>query len=126
MAGRSFQKLLGALDPNVVLLGVSFLPQGAGAITSSQIFGRGVASVAWSTDRYIVTLQDVYPALLAATATLQLATKNDQFCQLGAISLTNKTFEIVVWDVSTAGAVSVAADPGNLIHLHLVFKNSSV
>jgi hypothetical protein len=127
MAGRSFQKLLGAIDPNVVLLGISFLPQGTGAINATtQVFGRGVASVAWSTDRYIVTLQDVYPSLLAATVTPQFATAADQFCQLGAINLTNKTIEIVVWDVSANAAVSVAANAGNLIHLHLVLKNSSV
>lgn len=126
MAGRSFVQLLGAADPGVVLLGISFLPQGTGAISASQISGRGVASVAWSTDRYIVTLQDQYASLLSATATLQLATAADQFCQIGAINLTNKTIEIVVWDVSTPGAVSVAANAGNKINLTLVLKNSGV
>lgn len=126
MAGRSFVQLLGAADPGVVVLGISFLPQGTGAISASQITGRGVASVAWSTDRYVVTLQDVYPYLLSATATLQLATKDDKFCQIGAVDLNAKTIEVVVWDVSGAASTNVAANAGNKINLTLVLKNSGV
>ena len=73
MAGRSFVQLLGAADPGVVLLGISFTPNGTGTIAASDINGRGVASVAWSTDRYVVTLQDQYASLLAANVSLQLA-----------------------------------------------------
>lgn len=131
MAGRSFQKLLGAIDPNVVLLGITFLPQGAGAINvNTQVVGRGVASVAWSTDRYVITLQDVYPSLLGGSCELQLATPAGTSAQFGAINLTNKTIEVVVWDptanAGAGGAVSVAANAGNKIHVILVLKNSSV
>lgn len=126
MAARSFVQLLGAADPGVVILGISFLPQGTGAISASQISGRGVASVAWSTDRYVVTLSDVYASLLSATATLQLATFGDQFCQIGAVNLNNRTVEVVVVDASAGTAGSVAANAGNKINLCLVLKNSQV
>lgn len=126
MAARSFVQLLGAADPGVVILGFSFFPQGTGAISSSQIVGRGVQSVAWSTNRYVVTLADVYPTLLSATATLQLGTAADRFCQIGAVNLANRTIEIVVWDVSDNAPASVAANAANEINVCLVLKNSQV
>ena len=129
MAARSFVQLLGAPDPGVVVLGFSFFPQGTGAISSSQIVGRGVASVAWNagTNRYVVTLADQYASLLSVHATLQLATPDDKFLQIGAVSATNKTIEIVVWDVSgAAGTSSIAANAGNEINVLVIAKNSSV
>lgn len=130
MAGRSFVQLLGAADPGVVILGFSFLPQGTGAISSSKITGRGVASVAWSTDRYVITLQDVYPYLLGGSCELQLATASGVSVQFGAINLANKTIEVVAWDPTAGGgtgaATSVAANAGNKIHIILVLKNSGV
>ena len=126
MAARSFVQLLGAPDPGVAVLGFSFFPQGTGAISSSQIIGRGVQSVAWSTDRYVVTLSDAYANFLSVTATLQTATKADQFCQIGAVNPTNRTIEIRVWDVSSNDTVSVAANAGNEINVLVIAKNSSV
>lgn len=126
MAARSFVQLLGAADPGVVVLGFSFFPQGTGAISSSQIIGRGVASVAWSTNRYVVTLADQYNSILSVQASLQLATADDKFVQIGAVSVTNRTIEIVVWDVSSAATASIAANAGNEINVLVIAKNSSV
>lgn len=126
MAARSFVQLLGAADPGVVVLGFSFFPQGTGAISSSQIVGRGVASVAWSTNRYVVTLADQYNSILSVQASLQLATADDKFVQIGAVSVTNRTIEIVVWDVSSAATASIAANAGNEINVLVIAKNSSV
>lgn len=130
MAGRSFVQLLGAADPGVVLLGISFTPNGTGAIAASDINGRGVASVAWSTDRYVVTLQDQYASLLAANVSLQLANPaaagTDQYAMLGTIDVTSaKTVQIVVKDIS-APAAPVSLSNTNKIHLTLVLKNSGV
>ena len=126
MAARSFVQLLGAADPGVVVLGFSFFPQGTGAISSSQIVGRGVASVAWSSNRYVVTLADQYNSILSVQASLQLATADDKFVQIGAVSVTNRTIEIVVWDVSSAATASIAANAGNEINVLVIAKNSSV
>lgn len=130
MAGRSFVQLLGAADPGVVLLGISFTPNGTGTIAASDINGRGVASVAWSTDRYVVTLQDQYASLLAANVSLQLANPaaagTDQYAILGTIDVTSaKTIQIVVKDIS-APAAPVSLSNTNKIHLTLVLKNSGV
>lgn len=132
MAARSFVQLLGAADPGVVLLGISFFPQGTGTISSSQIIGRGVQSVAWvaagggNPGRYRVTLTDVYANVLSVTATLQLATAAGQFCQIYNVNLANRTIDIVVWDITGAAATSVAANAGNEINVVLVLKNSQV
>ena len=130
MAGRSFVQLLGAADPGVVLLGISFTPNGTGTIAASDINGRGVASVAWSTDRYVVTLQDQYASLLAANVSLQLANPaaagTDQYAILGTIDVTSaKTIQIVVKDIS-APAAPVSLSNTNKVHLTLVLKNSGV
>lgn len=128
MAARSFVQLLGAADPGVVVLGISFVPNGTGAIATSAITGRGVASVAWSTNKYVVTLADVYPSLLSATVTLQLdnatAAGSDQYAVIGAVDLNAKTIEIVVRDVGTPGSTNLSN--ANKVHLCLVLKNSQV
>jgi hypothetical protein len=128
MAGRSFIQLLGALDPGVVVLGISFGPNGSSAIDQTTIRGRGVASVARSAAGvFTVTLSDVYTAVLSATATLQLANSDDKFVSnLGTIDLSAKTIVIRVYDVSGAAFSDVAADANNRINLTLVLKNSSV
>lgn len=128
MAGRSFVQLLGALDPGVVVLGISFGPNGSSAIDQTTIRGRGVASVARSNAGvFTVTLSDVYTAVLSATATLQLANSDDKFVSnLGTIDLSAKTIIIRVYDVSSAAFADVAADANNRINLTLVLKNSSV
>ena len=126
MAARSFVQLLGAADPGVVVLGISFVPNGTGAIATSAITGRGVASVAWSTNRYVVTLADQYNSILSVQASLQLATADDKFVQIGAVNATNRTIEIVVWDVSSAATASIAANAGNEINVLVIAKNSSV
>lgn len=128
MAGRSFVQLLGALDPGVVVLGISFGPNGSSAIDQTTIRGRGVASVERSAAGvFTVTLSDVYTAVLSATATLQLANSDDKFVSnLGTIDLSAKTIVIRVYDVSGATFADVAADANNRINLTLVLKNSSV
>lgn len=128
MAARSFVQLLGAADPGVVLLGISWQPNGTGAVPQSTIAGRGVASVARSgTGTFVVTLQDVYSSLLSATATLQLASADDKIAaNIGAVSVTGKTYEVRLYDLSTGALTDIALDPGTRVNLLLVLKNSQV
>lgn len=128
MAGRSFQPLLGALDPGVVVLGISWAPNGSSAVDQTSIKGRGVASVTRaSAGAFIVTLQDVYPACLSIVATLQLASPDDKFAaNVGTIDLSAKTFVVRIYDVSAGVAADVAADANNRINLLLILKNSGV
>jgi hypothetical protein len=128
MAGRSFIKLLGALDPGVVVLPISWDCNGASNPVATSILGRGVTSVVLSsTGVYTVTLQDVYSGLLAANATLQLATSDDKVTsQIGVVSLSASTFQVRIFDISTGLLANVAAATGNRVNLLLVLKNSSV
>lgn len=128
MAARSFVQLLGAADPGVVLLGISFGPNGSSAVDQTTIRGRGVASVArTAAGVFTVTLQDVYPSCLSAVSTLQLANSDDKFvANIGTIDLNAKTIIVRVYDVSSAAFADVAADANNRINLTLVLKNSQV
>ena len=128
MAGRSFIQLLGALDPGVVVLPISWDCNGASNPVATSILGRGVTSVVLaSTGVYTVTLQDVYSGLLAANATLQLATSDDKVTsQIGVVSLSASTFQVRIFDISTGLLANVAAATGNRVNLLLVLKNSSV
>lgn len=125
MAARSFVQLLGAPDPGVVVLAFNFTPNGTGAIASSAIRGRGVASVSWnSTDNvYDVVLSDEYPSCLAAQATYVLASPDDKIAQVRAVFATSKTIGVCIYDISTGTRGSVSA---GTIHVTLVLKNSGV
>ena len=127
MAGRTFQPLLGALDPGVVTLGISWATNGASAVDQTSINGRGVASVARTAQGvFTVTMQDVYPTVLAAVATAQLATAADIVAQVGTSTLTANGKTIVVSLLAGATATDVAADANNRVNLLLILKNSSV
>ena len=127
MAGRTFQPLLGALDPGVVTLGISWAPNGSSAVDQTSIKGRGVASVARTAQGvFTVTMQDVYPTVLAAVATAQLATAADIVAQVGTSTLTANGKTIVVSLLAGATATDVAANANNRVNLLLILKNSSV
>lgn len=127
MAGRTFQPLLGALDPGVVVLGISWAPNGSSAVDQTTIKGRGVTSVTRnSAGVFTVLLQDVYPTLLAAVATAQLATAADIVAQVGTSTLTANGKSIVVTLLAAATATDVAANANNRVNLLLILKNSSV
>jgi len=127
VAGRTFQPLLGALDPNVVTLGISWAPNGSSAVDQTSLKGRGVASVTRnSAGVFTVLLQDVYPTLLAAVATAQLATAADIVAQVGTSTLTANGKSIVVTLLVGAVATDVAANANNRVNLLLILKNSGV
>jgi hypothetical protein len=125
MAARSFVQLLGAPDPGVVVLAFNFTPNGTGAIASSAIRGRGVASVSWNgTDNvYDVVLADEYPSCLAAQATYVIASPDDKIAQVRAVFATSKTIGVSIYDISTGTRGSVST---GTIHVTLVLKNSGV
>jgi hypothetical protein len=125
MAARSFVQLLGAPDPGVVVLAFNFTPNGTGAIASSAIRGRGVASVSWNgTDNvYDVVLADEYPSCLAAQATYVIASPDDKIAQVRAVFATAKTIGVSIYDISTGTRGSVST---GTIHVTLVLKNSGV
>jgi len=127
VAGRTFQPLLGALDPGVVTLGISWATNAGSAVDQTSIKGRGVASVTRdSAGTFTVLLQDVYPTLLAAVATAQLATAADIVAQVGTSTVSTNTKSIVVTLLAGASATDVAANANNRVNLLLILKNSGV
>lgn len=128
MAARSFVQLLGAADPGVVVLGVSFAPNGTSAVDQASIRGRGVESVTRdNVGLFTVKLADVYPTLLACTATLQLASADDKcVANIGTVDLNARTVVVRIYDISGAALADVAADANNRVNLTFVLKNSQV
>ena len=126
MAARSFVQLLGAADPGVVVLGFNFTPNGTGAIASSAISGRGVASVAWnaSASVYDVVLTDEYFACLSAQASyVDADPPDDRFAKIRAVFATSKTIGVGIYDISSTAYTSVST---GTVQVLLVLKNSSV
>lgn len=125
MANRNFVTPR-CLDKEVIVLAGSFAPNGSSAVSSSSNKGTGWSVVRTSTGLFTITLADSYPSLLSATATLQLATGDDKYVQIGSTDVvTAKTIEIRVWDASGAAVADVSANANNRINFCLVLKNSS-
>lgn len=129
MAGRTFQPILGTLDQQVVLLPISWAPNGANPVVQSTIRGRGVESVTRTgVGIFDVKLQDQYARVLSMHATLQLAVADDKLAaNVGpeTINATTRTVTVRIFDISAPGAADVAPDPQNRINLLLVLGNSS-
>lgn len=124
MANRIFNDCQ-ALEKGVIVLAGSFRPNGSSAPLA--LTGKGIASVSRSgTGVFLVTLEDVYLGFLSLNAQLALASTDDKTCQIGAVSLANKTIEVKVIDISGAAVADVAANAGNVIYLTFILKNTSV
>ena len=103
-----------------VLVSGSFAPAGTGAPTAA--LGDGYTVARTSTGLFTLTLDRVWPSLLSATATVQLATAADTVAQVGVVALTSKTVQI---RTLTAGALAdVAANANNRVNFALKFKRS--
>lgn len=130
MAGRTFQPILGTLDPQVVFLPISWAPNGAGAVAQTSIRGRGVESVTRTgVGTFDVKLQDQYAAVLSMHATLQLNVADDKLAaSVGpeTINASTRTVTVRVYDVSAAAPADVAANAQNRVNLLLVLGNSGI
>lgn len=130
MAGRTFQPILGTLDQQVVLLPISWAPNGANPVVQSTIRGRGVESVTRTgVGIFDVKLQDQYARVLSMHATLQLAVADDKLAaNVGpeTINATTRTVTVRIFDISAPGAADVAPDPQNRVNLLLVLGNSGI
>lgn len=128
MAGRTFQPVLGALDPQVVLLPISWAPNGAGAVDQTTIRGRGVESVTRTgAGTFVVKLQDQYARVLGMFANVQNSGASALFANTGpeTINATTRTVTVRVWD-SAGIPTDQAANAQNRVNLWLVLGNSGV
>jgi hypothetical protein len=113
------------LGKNRVIVAGSFAPNGSSAVSATSNKGKGWTVAHTSTGLFTITLDSVYNQLDSATASLQLATADDKFVQIGAVVLASQTIEIRVWDLSGAAVADVAADANNRINFLFVFRNTN-
>lgn len=113
-----------ATSREVAMIYGSFAPAGTGAPTA--LVGKGITLARTGVGVFRLTLDKVYPTLLAAHLTLQLSTGDDKIMQMGDVDLTAKTIDLRIWDISGAAVVDVAADANNRVNFILAFQNSSV
>lgn len=124
MANRMFQRNIGTLTTNAVIIAGSFAPNGSDPVSAASVEGVGFSVARTSAGLFTVTFQDRYPGLIAAVATLQLATAGDQKVEIGSYSEANKTLQIRVWDIGDAAVADVSADANNRINFICFFRNS--
>lgn len=128
MANRTFY-FFQSLDQVPILLVGSFAPNGSSAIDSTLNKGRGYTVARTGVGAFLVTLTDSYPYLLAANATLQLATAADKEAQIGAVGKDARgnilNFVVRIWDKSDAALADVAADANNRINFTLTLNNTT-
>lgn len=103
----------------------SFAPNGSSAVSNASNKGLGWTVARTSTGLFTITFSDQFAALQSAICGLQLTTGDDQKAEIGVVSLANRTVQIRVWDISAAAVADIAADAGNRINFHIVFRNSA-
>jgi hypothetical protein len=98
----------------------SFAPNGASAVSADSRKGLGWTVARTSAGLFTVTFTDKWVDLESVTATVQLATGDDKYCQIGTFTASTSTsaatLTIRVWDVSAAAETDVAADTNNRIN----------
>jgi len=111
-----------ALAKGLVYIEGSFAPDTANAPTALK--GVGFTVVHTSTGIFTVTLDSVYPSIINATATLQLATAADKVAIVGTIDAAAKT--VVIFTLAAGSLADIAANANNRVNFTIVCKNSSV
>jgi len=126
MANRNFD-FMQALGKGVKLVSGSFAPNGAGAVSSASVKGKGFTVARTGVGVFTITLQDSYIALLSCSADLQLVAPDDKILQFGAIDVvTAKTIVLNVYDISGAALADIAANAANRINFALILSNTQV
>lgn len=100
----------------------SFAPDTANPPTALK--GSGFTVAYTSTGTYTVTFANSYGDLVSATATLQLASADDKFAQVGTYTAADRTLVLRVLDASGAAVAEVAADANNRVNFLCVFDDS--
>lgn len=120
MASRNFHNVQ-STSPEVKEIDGSFAPAGTGAPTD--VNGKGFTVARTGVGTYLITLSNKYPKLLAATATMQMASATDIVPQFGTYDAAAKT--LVLRLQAAAVATEVAANANNRVNFVLKFKNTS-
>ena len=112
-----------SLGDGRMLLEGTFRPNGSSAVSATTREGTTGWSVArTSAGLFTVTLEDVWYIATSKWCSLQLAAGSDKILQFGEISLSSKTVQLRVWDISDAAVADIADDANNKISFGLVLK----
>lgn len=112
-----------AVERELVTVAGSFAPASTGAPTTVRGTGFTVARTGVGTFR--LTLDRVWPSLVSAVGTLQLATADhDRHVQISAVDLASKTVDLKIMDVTAGASADVAANADNRVNFLLLLKRS--
>lgn len=120
-----FEKIRSLITGHAIIVG-SFAPNGASALSSTSVRGKGFTVARTSAGLFTVTLADRYTKLLGGVAHLGLTTGDDKYAQIGDVDLSAKTVKIRVWDISGGAETDVAANANNRINFVLHLGTMSV
>ncbi len=82
-------------------------------------------TVAWtSAGVWTVTFTDKYVELVSIKAMLQRVTTVNSVAQIGVVSISGKTVQIVNWNKTSAAAIDMVANANTRIHFVAVFRDS--
>lgn len=110
-----------------VLTAAHFQPQGVTQLVAANYGGRGIQSVTRTgVGAFTVTLQDGWPFISYASASLCSATLQPISVQIGTVNLTAKTITLFCYNTTTGAASDVVADPNTFIRLALIFRNTTI
>ncbi len=102
----------------------SFAPNSTSAVAGSSRKGLGWSVARTSAGLFTITFADTQADLVAFEASLQLATGDDKFLQMGTlVNTTTPVVQIRVWDISAAAVADVTADANNRIHFVAWMRN---
>ena len=124
MADRTFFDI-NSPGNDVTLVAGSFAPNAGAALDDDYTYGDGFTVVRTSAGKFTITFDDTYPTMLAAIATLQLATVDDKYCIVGAYTAASKTLVIYTYDISGGAVSDVAANANNRVNFVVAFSNTS-
>lgn len=120
--GINLKSDLKALDDRYFEVSGSFAPNTATNPATATRYGAGFTVVHTSTGLFTITFTEAFVEVISATCSLQLATAADQFANIGVISVTNKTAQILIWDISDNAVADVALDDNNRVNFNFVFR----
>jgi hypothetical protein len=115
-----------SLNPGWLEVWGEFAPNGSSAVDATTRKGRYFTVARTSAGLFTVTITIPFTDAACPWAHLRLGTAGDQKAETGNISVSGRTMEIRVWDISGAAVADVAADPTNIISFSVRIRRQKI
>ena len=122
MASRSFSKVQ-SLNKEIKIIAGSFSIAASGG-AATKVSGLGYSVAKSTTGEYTITLEDSYPALIAANFNVEAATPVDLVAQIDNHDVSAAT-PVVVMNLNAA-ATPTEPSAVTIVHFSLFLQNSSL